>query len=69
MLMGMRLEVKQELHNKQQEIKNILKLKLILLHQFFQHQNPKYTLVVLMESKPKTASEYIYKYRHKKGFI
>ena len=41
-------------------------IKINTLASIFPASNPKYALVVMMES-PKTASEYVYKYRHKEG--
>ena len=42
------------------------KVKINTLASIFPVENPKYVLVVMLES-PKTASEYVYKYRHKEG--
>jgi len=41
-------------------------IKINTLASIFPAENPKYVLVVMLES-PKTASEYVYKYRHKEG--
>ena len=41
-------------------------IKINTLASIFPIKNPKYVLVVMLES-PKTASEYVYKYRHKEG--
>ena len=41
-------------------------IKINTLASIFPASNPEYALVVMMES-PKTASEYVYKYRHKEG--
>ena len=41
-------------------------IKINTLASIFPTENPKYALVVMLES-PKTASEYVYKYRHKDG--
>ena len=46
--------------------KEYSKIKINTLASIFPINNPKYALVVMLES-PKTASEYVYKYRHKKG--
>jgi len=46
--------------------KKYSKIKINTLASIFPSDNPKYVLVVMLES-PKTASEYVYKYRHKKG--
>ena len=41
-------------------------IKINTLASIFPAENPKYVLVVMLES-PKTSSEYVYKYRHKEG--
>jgi cell division protein FtsI (penicillin-binding protein 3) len=41
-------------------------IKINTVASIFPSENPKYVLIVMLES-PKTASEYIYKYRNKKG--
>ena len=41
-------------------------IKINTLASIFPTENPKYALVVMLES-PKTSSEYVYKYRHKDG--
>jgi cell division protein FtsI (penicillin-binding protein 3) len=41
-------------------------IKINTLASIFPTKNPKFALIVMLES-PKTASEYVYKYRHKKG--
>jgi len=41
-------------------------IKINTLASIFPTENPKYVFVVMLES-PKTASEYVYKYRHKVG--
>ena len=46
--------------------KKYSKTKINTLASIFPAENPKYVLVVMLES-PKTASEYVYKYRHKEG--
>ena len=46
--------------------KKYSKTKINTLASIFPAENPKYVLVVMLES-PKTSSEYVYKYRHKEG--
>ena len=59
--MGMKLEVKLELLKKVYQVV-IQKRKLILLYQYFQHQNQNMYLAVMLD-EPKGSKDYIYHYR------